>query len=324
MNDMPAGVDLNFFGFVERSSCPACRGAEFYVRYELPAGSPIILQYLRDFYEAQGEVNLQLLKDWPFRLVECSSCTLVFQQVILNDYAMEVLYEQWINPTITVEESKTHDLSYYLNLVEEIKQVVEFSGKRPHLLNIMDFGMGWSEWCKVGSALGCNVTGAELSQARIQYALKHNIRVLNIDKSAKEEFDFINTEQVFEHIPQPLETLQKLVSLVKPGGLIKISVPDCFRLNEVLKINDWSARKGTKNSLNMVAPLEHINSFTFTSLRKMASLAGLKLLPTLAYRKYPRSITDILKNAYRHFYIRNIRKNKGAYLFFQKPIKGAA
>lgn len=316
-------TDLSNFGFVERSSCPACQSPDFKSRYELPASSPIILKYLHDFYEAQGGVDIQLLEGWEFRLVECSSCTLVFQQIILNDYALEVLYERWINPVITFEESKKHDLSYYLNLIEEIKQVINFFGKKPHLLNIMDFGMGWGEWCKAGSALGCNVTGAELSQTRIEHALKHNIPVLSLDVSVKEKFDFINTEQVFEHIPQPLETLQKLVSILKPGGLIKISVPDCFRLNEVLKINDWGASKGTKNSLNMIAPLEHINSFTFTSLQKMTSLAGLHFLPTLAYRKYPLSIIDMLKNTYRHFYIKNVRRNKGAYLFFQKPINGS-
>lgn len=316
---MISETDLQNFGFIERAACPACTGKSLRTIYELPAGSPVISKYLHDFYKDQGGIDLALLKDWPYRLSECQSCTLVFQQVILNDYAMEVLYERWINPVITLEESKKHDLHYYLNLVEEIKQAIDFFGKKPYELNIMDFGMGWSEWCKAGSALGCKVTGAELSEARIQHALKHNIRVVNINHSLKGEFDFINTEQVFEHIPEPLETLQKLVSITKPGGLIKISIPDCVRLHELLKLNDWDAPKGTENSLNIVAPLEHINSFTFTSLKKMATLAGLKLLPGLAYRKYPLSIIDMVKNTYRHFYIKNIRKNKGTYLFFQKP-----
>jgi 2-polyprenyl-3-methyl-5-hydroxy-6-metoxy-1,4-benzoquinol methylase len=317
---MTKETDLQSFGFIERSSCPACQSKEFNTIYELPPGSSVISKYLNNFYKEQGGIDLSLLKDWPYRLSECRSCTLVFQQVILNDYAMEVLYERWINPVITFEESKKHELSYYLNLIEEIKQAIDFFKKKPHELNIMDFGMGWSEWCKAGNALGCNVTGAELSEARIQNALRHNIRVVNINDSLKNEFDFINTEQVFEHIPEPLETLQRLVSLTKPGGLIKISIPDCARLQEVLKINDWDAQKGSENSLNMVAPLEHINSFTFTSLKKMASIARLELLPGLAYRKYPFSIIDMLKNTYRHFYIKNIRKNKGTYLFFQKPV----
>jgi 2-polyprenyl-3-methyl-5-hydroxy-6-metoxy-1,4-benzoquinol methylase len=316
---MISEADLQNFGFIERSVCPACKGTNLNTLYELAAGSQVISKYLHNFYKDQGGIDISLLKDWPYRLSECKSCTLVFQQVILNDFGMQVLYERWINPAITYEESKKHDLQYYLNLIEEIKQAIDFFGKKPYELNIMDFGMGWSEWCKAGSALGCNVTGAELSEARIQNALKHNIRVVNINDSLENEFDLINTEQVFEHIPEPFETLQKLVTITKPGGLIKISIPDCIRLHELLKLNDWDARKGTENSLNIVAPLEHINSFTFTSLNKMASAAGLMLLPNLAYRKYPLSIVDVLKNRYRHFYIKNIRKNKGTYLFFQKP-----
>ena len=38
---------------------------------------------------------------------------------------------------------------------------------------------------------------------------------------------------------------------------------------------DWKAKKGTKNSLNDVAPLEHIQCFTRSSLILMAKKAGM-------------------------------------------------
>ena len=39
---------------------------------------------------------------------------------------------------------------------------------------------------------------------------------------------------------------------------------------------NWEAPKGSRNSLNPVAPLEHVNCFRATSLTRMASIAGLR------------------------------------------------
>ena len=39
---------------------------------------------------------------------------------------------------------------------------------------------------------------------------------------------------------------------------------------------DWKAPKNSRNSLNPVAPLEHINCFRRKSLIKMAAIAGME------------------------------------------------
>ena len=39
---------------------------------------------------------------------------------------------------------------------------------------------------------------------------------------------------------------------------------------------DWSAKKGAKNSLNNVAPLEHIQCFNRSSLMNMVEAAEMK------------------------------------------------
>ena len=304
--------------FVERKQCPACTSASFNTIYSLPVDSKIIVDYLNAFYNAQGGVETDYLKDWVYELSTCHECSLTFQRIILNDSFMERLYERWINPSVTFEESKKHPLHYYLNLVEEIRQLIVFFKKKPHELNMLDFGLGWAEWCKVAAALGCNVAGAELSKSRKANALKYNIKIIDLKSDFNERFDFINTEQVFEHISNPLKTLQKLSLALSLGGIVKISVPDGYRLGDVLKYNDWQAPKGTVNSMNMIAPLEHVNCFNSTSLKKMAQLAGLTFVPELAYRNYPTSIFDFIKNKYRALYIDKLRANKGTYLFFQK------
>jgi len=304
---------------IERRECPACLNNSFESIYALPEGSEIINKYLSEFYREQGGVDLTLLGGWKYELIKCVNCSLIFQKYILGNRLMHVLYEQWINAEVTFKMSKKHPLTYHLNLFEEVAQMITYFGKQPNELNFLDFGMGWAEWCKVATALGVNAFGAELSEARIVNAQKNNIEIVDIENVEENKFDCINTEQVFEHISNPLHTLRKLYLLVRPGGLIKISVPDGYLLPELLKINDWNAPKGTAHSLNAVAPLEHINCFTFQSLFSMGQAAGLVLEPKLSYRKYLVTPQDILKNKFRYWYINKLRPNKGTYLFFRKP-----
>ncbi len=90
------------------------------------------------------------------------------------------------------------------------------------------------------------------------------------------QFDVINADQVFEHLPEPLVTLRQLRRALKPGGLLKISVPDGRSVKRNLGYGDWLATADSPRSLNPVAPLEHINCFTRHVLIVMAAEVGLR------------------------------------------------
>jgi SAM-dependent methyltransferase len=147
------------------------------------------------------------------------------------------------------------------------------------------------------------------------------VKVLTLADLANRTFDFINTEQIFEHVAQPLETLRALKDTLEPHGLIKISVPEGRDIKRRLAIQDWEAPKGSKNSLNAASPLEHLNCFTWESLIRMADLAGLlsvRIPLGVQYRaktnwRSPRhSLKNLLKPLHQNFI------KKGTYLFFRK------
>jgi 2-polyprenyl-3-methyl-5-hydroxy-6-metoxy-1,4-benzoquinol methylase len=276
-----------------------------------------MLDYLNGFYKPQGGIEIEDLNGWHYILCECKNCQLIFQKEILNDELMEKLYEQWLDPQQSLMNTSNHDPRHYFNLAEEIIQVIKYFELKPSELNFIDFGMGWGEWCKMAKALGCNVYGVELSTSRNAYAKQHAIRTLLWEEIPNHQFHFINTEQVFEHIPDPLNTLQHLKRSLAPNGLIKISVPDGADAQRVIKLKAWNAPKGTKDSMNIVAPLEHINCFNYRSLKTMAGLVKLTPCTELAYSKYPNTLIDLIKNQYRKYYINLFRRNKGTYLFLK-------
>ncbi len=264
-------------GFIERQHCPACEEKKFTTIYELPYESQVLKAYLHEFYAHQGGVELDKVAGNQFELRKCPNCGLVYQGHIPNDALMETLYEKWLNPALIYEKyQRKHGAAYYFKLIDEVASLLEYFNKIPDELHFFDFGMGWSKWCKVVQSMGINSYGAELSETRIEHAKSVGINVVTLEGFEKNNFDFINTEQVFEHLPNPLAILRILVKGLKPGGLIKISVPNGYDIERRLKANDWKAAKISANSLNPVAPLEHINCFKQHTIEKMASLVGIK------------------------------------------------
>jgi 2-polyprenyl-3-methyl-5-hydroxy-6-metoxy-1,4-benzoquinol methylase len=230
---------------------------------------PPLSTYLLDFYAAWGQRAVQQLTGDEFILDECAGCGLVFQRMIPDDALMQVLYGEWID-TDSIRKAKVRGPEYFPGLARQIEAILAFFQKPSQDIALLDFGMGWGEWCRMAMAYGCAVYGAELSEARIAHAGTFGVPVLTWEEIAERRFDFINSEQVFEHLARPRETLEFLAAALKPGGVIRISVPNGIDIKRRLRVADWKARKGTRNSLNPVAPLEHLNCFTNGAIRTMA------------------------------------------------------
>jgi 2-polyprenyl-3-methyl-5-hydroxy-6-metoxy-1,4-benzoquinol methylase len=214
---------------------------------------------------------------------------------------MKKIYEEWIDPEKAFDVHKnTMTLEDYLYYAREIMPIIAYFNTAPYQLNFLDFGMGWGTWSKLVQAFGCESYGTELSETRIRHAESKGIKVVSWEDLPKHTFHFINTEQVFEHLSNPLETLVYLKKCLHYHGLLKIGVPNGANIKKRLKIRDWNAPKESRNSLNPVAPLEHINCFTYKSIMKMAEMAGfrrikLPLKIQYAYSIYGLTFKTIIK-----------------------------
>lgn len=291
--------------FVHRTHCPAC-GSE--ARDEIHSAAydaPPLSGFLESFYRPQGGFEPQHLAGARYRVAECAACALLYQLDIPDDFLKERLYDHWIDPE---GARRAHDrirgVDFYHRLAREVELAVRYFGRRPAELAFFDFGMGWGEWCFMARSFGCAVAGAELSPARLAFARANGIRLVAWEEIPAQRFDLINTEQVFEHVDRPLETLRHLVRGLAPGGLVKLSVPDAPGVKRRLARADWTAPPGSAGDLNAVAPLEHINCFAGRSLEAMAARAGLEPVRTLtrALRqgsKLDLTARDVVRPAYR-------------------------
>ena len=293
--------------FVHRPYCELCGYKESKILLSREFAHPSIAGFLNTYYE--GRIDKDDFTGEKYEIVKCLECGFIWQSCILNDELMEKLYSQWISPHQSLNKKKEADISLYSAYARAAEDISFLLSKKPSEISVLDFGMGWGCWCLMAKAFGYQVYGLELSKERIDFGRKNGIDVIDYSGIIADKFDFINAEQVFEHIPDPLGTLKKLAGSLRKGGLTKISVPEGRKIEHELADPGWKASK------NAIQPLEHINCFTHKTFLKLGELANLetKQSSIISHRHDFKSLLKgILENYYRDFW------NSGTSLYFKR------
>jgi transcription elongation factor Elf1 len=300
-----------------RHQCPACLSNHLEVVYEESYAAEGVQSYLERHYEGRASNSAD---GYDYRLAACQRCGLTFQQEVPDDDLLGEVYNSWVPGTELEREHRDYSLDEYRYLAEQIQFVIQYFKTSPGSLNMLDFGFGWAHWSKMAMAYGCCVSGVELSEERSQHGRGIGINVLNLEQLPPSQFHFIHTEQVFEHLTAPREVLARLVSSLLPGGLIKISVPDA---GHTLKKISQGTQFGALSPADQmsIAPLEHINAFSYDSLVLFGKTLGLKPLRPSFYQLYNSAsgllqvknlLRVLARPVYRHVYPRS------TFVYFQK------
>jgi len=130
--------------------------------------------------------------------------------------------------------------------------------------------------CATGTALdvmadeGWQTYGLDVSKQLTALADhdRHKIHVGGIDTLPTDwtGFDFIFTIEVLEHLHEPRRTLHKLVSMLKPGGVLVTETPQVGLMAELFG-ERW----------RVLAALDHIHLIPQTTQFKMISEAGCRI-----------------------------------------------
>ena len=257
--------------------CPSCTSSSLTQLYESRFDRSPIADYLEESYSRRGGVVFDQLRGAVYALLQCQDCKLIFQRDVLNDVLMHKLYEDWIDPSKDLQiHLEEYGSEVYGSHAQEIMRLIAHFGKPPSSLQVLDFGMGWSEWALLAKGFGCDAWGTDISDSRIDYAKSKGVQVLTGKEKTPLKFDFINTEKVFEHLSDPLETLLELKKLLKPGGIIKISVINSRSMNRRLKHMDWRANRWSALFPGGGRPARAHQLFSTRIHRKNGAACGIK------------------------------------------------
>ncbi|MCX2980777.1 class I SAM-dependent methyltransferase [Halieaceae bacterium IMCC14734] len=332
--------------FDQRDSCPVCDGGKVTAILELPYSSGDVCTFLFEYYRLE---ELFSRADWasrvgntPYALDSCQNCQAIYQRFAPTSAFAAEIYAQWIGrPSVGTSQKlkylngqsgehwqfqsfaeHTHKLSEAMRLT---KLLINQTGKRyPRELKVLDYGLGTGVFARAMQACGCRVFGYDLADNRQQAARESGIQMLSYGDIAHEHFHFINTEQVFEHIPSPLQTGKYLASVLEPTGFLKVSVPFCRWVERGKHSINWHEKNRYSDYSPMpYQPLEHLTYFRRPSLLALGERIGLKevrprIIDELNYSVGWLHSRQALKNL-ASAYVRQKFKN---YFLFSKPSVG--
>jgi SAM-dependent methyltransferase len=259
--------------FVYRDVCPLCNSnQELKEIFSYLYTNDGLFKFIKERYP---KIRTEHLYELPFTLMHCTDCDLFFQRYIpSDDFYWNYLYQDE-NVTKIPKRQNSNPL-YYVGKAREVEKISVFLKKLPSTVDVLEFGSGFGHWLLLAKAYGHNAFGIEIKKERVEYSRASGLSVYYdlSELPVGQQFDFIFSEAVFEHVSDPVPYVKELSDLLKPGGVMVLSIP--YGLSE--KANKKSIREyeGDDHIPKVVDPLEHVNVFTNKSIRKLGLVAGLE------------------------------------------------
>lgn len=138
---------------------------------------------------------------------------------------------------------------------------------------LLDIGSGPGMFMKAAKEAGWDVKGVEPSRQAIAHARAMGLDVTEgvFDGTVTKTlgmFNVVHLNNMLEHVPNPEDVLVRAGSLVAPGGLLSVTVPNDY--------NGFQAAVTASQAIDpwWVAPGHHLNYFNFESLARLLSRVG--------------------------------------------------
>ena len=135
---------------------------------------------------------------------------------------------------------------------------------------IIDIGCGVGGFLIEAQKRGWEVHGTEYTDKAIEICEANNIKMkqgaLKPDWYAPDSFDIVTSFEVIEHINNPIEEVQNIRKILRPGGLFYFTTPN-FNAIERLYL---------KADYNVIEYPEHLSYYTKSTIHYLLSRNGFK------------------------------------------------
>ena len=203
---------------METVRCPLCNSAKFQ------------RVWVGNTAEAYPEVYgiFDQIKIW----VKCSRCHLVYANPRPTKQALERYYSAFYASKNGIESQVQAEEAYdRLMYCEQIINAVE-ECRGGEVGTLLEVGSGVGFQLAVASYRGWKVTGMELDADTARFCKRtFGCDVFSADLeshtfSRDDQYDVVVMSEVLEHLFSPASSIQKLVGVLAPGGVLLLSTPD--------------------------------------------------------------------------------------------------
>lgn len=214
-----------------------------------------------------------------FDVIACQKCGFKHIVPIPSQEELEHIYKHEYYSTDKPLYLKRHEEDLEWWNIDYENRLKAFDKLKPNTLpkKILDVGSGPGYFLLKAKELGWTVTGIEPSKQAANHSRKLGLSILEgfLNKnlfSKLGQFSAVHLSEVLEHISDPGGFLKIIFKLLKPEGVIGISVPNDYSpihyaLTQVDGYKPW-----------WVVPPHHINYFDFDSLVSLLEKVGFKVV----------------------------------------------
>jgi SAM-dependent methyltransferase len=149
---------------------------------------------------------------------------------------------------------------------------------------LLDFGCGWGQYLGAAKAVGWDAIGIEIDPEKIEFARSQGLNAVQGELLDgifdSETFDAVIAQQVFEHLYDPVSYIEEIRRVLKPGGVLFVSVPNYGSVLARFAGANW----------DMVSPVAHVRYFTSGTLKQLLSDHGFEVLSKRYVRRFENNL----------------------------------
>lgn len=196
--------------------------------------------------------------EWPIK--KCLNCNLIQVNPLPTLSAVNQLYQgdYWKNFSFYSSQLPAHE-KYFRQKIINIKKLRK-NGR------LLDVGCAYGTLIKEANNQGFIAEGIDISSYAVKQCHKFNLKATTgvvTDVKKNNYYDVITAFEVVEHERDPLLTIKTARQLLKPNGLLVISVPNSNSLSSIIMGKYWFGYRHK----------EHLFHFTSDSLKSLLKKA---------------------------------------------------
>lgn len=212
---------------------------------------------------------------------------------------------RWLSPMKTPEEcDQMYKTAYYEEMPEDYEALAAQRIKHFHerlktiakrmkttRFSLLDVGAATGEFVNEAGKMGIDALGVEPSQHACKEAeAKYKLNLIRgnfLDSDLGEkQFDVIHMNHIFEHLPDPAGSIEKLRTILRDNGLLVIEVPNQF--NNVLYLIMKAIRR-LKPLPFSIYSVHHLFFYTPKSLRLLFQKHNFEIEKISTWKSYRRT-----------------------------------
>jgi 2-polyprenyl-3-methyl-5-hydroxy-6-metoxy-1,4-benzoquinol methylase len=192
----------------------------------------------------------------------CADCGFGWQHPLPNSEEIRDYYD--VCPTYNIHGVDEKEASA-IKRIRRIDRLMTYRGR------LLDIGSGLGYFLKIAQDDGWSVTGLEPQKSAALFC-QNNLGInvimggIHNHKFDRESFDVVTLWDVWEHVHDPLQFFDQCISLLAPGGLLVLAVPNASGLPARIFKGQWRYVMKT-----------HLNYFTLSYVNRIFADRGLAI-----------------------------------------------